>query len=61
MKLKHIIHSQAYGGNGLMDHSTSLYRGKNAHDNSFTRQKKEEKRGKKKKEKRKKDKADMLQ
>ena len=42
-----------------MDHSTSLYHGKNADDNSFTRQKKRRKKGKK--EKRKKDKADMLQ
>ena len=50
MKLKHIIHSKAYGAmvswthlveklldsNGLMDHSTGLYRGKNADGNSFT-------------------------
>ena len=37
--------------NGLMDHPTSLYRGKNADGNSLTRQKKkkEEKREKRKK------------
>jgi hypothetical protein len=54
LKLKHIIHSQAYGAmvswthlvqktldsNGLIDHPTSLYRGKNADDNSLTRQEK---------------------
>jgi hypothetical protein len=50
MKLKHIIHSEAYGAmvswthlveklfdsNGLMDHSTGFYRRKNADGNSFT-------------------------
>jgi hypothetical protein len=47
LKLKHIIHSQAYGAmvsrthlaektldsNGLMDHPTGLYHGKNADGN----------------------------
>jgi len=75
LKLKHIIHSQAYGAmvswthlvqktldsNGLMDHPTGLYRGKNADGNSLTRQKKKKKKKKGKKERKKENKADLLQ
>jgi len=35
--------------NGLIDHPTGLYRGKNTHGNSLTRQKKKGKKKKKKK------------
>jgi hypothetical protein len=70
LKLKHIIHSQAYGAmvswthlvqktldsNGLMDHHTGLYRGKNTHGNSLIRQKKKEKKRRKKENK-----IDLLQ
>ena len=70
MKLKHIIHSQAYGAmvswtylvqktldsNGLIDHPTGLYRGKNTHGNSLTRQKK-----KREKKRKKENKTDLLQ
>ena len=47
--------------NGLMDHPTSLYRGKNADGNSLTRQKKKMKKKKGKKERKKENKADLLQ
>jgi len=69
LKLKHIIHSQAYramvslthlvqktlDSNGLMDHPTGLYHGKNADDNSLIGQKKKKKGGKKE------NKTDLLQ